>query len=696
MSSTVSVRPRWLWIAILVAWSLAFPGHAQPTEPVFLGVALDAVSAESNFDGSFAVTYAILVANLGNTELTSIGLQNDLLAAFPQPAEFEVLEVSSETAGVMDSFDGLDQQAMLAGTDALGPGDTFAVTLVIQVTPNVGEGTYRNTVLATATSVSGETVSDASQDGTEPDPDGDSDATNNNEPTAIALSTAPVIGVAKELVSISDSSEGIRTVEFVVHVGNYGNVPLLDVQIREDLIAAFPNPVTTEVDRVRSTDFVLNPDFNGTTDQDLLAGVDRLNPGERGSLSLTLLVTPNGGGSWFRNRCFASAHGLGDDVAFDLSEDGDDPDPDGDGDPTNNNLFTELFFAEMTAGGYMETTTVFSPDPFSIEIESIVLNAFLEINGFKSQLDARLTQTTFDVLTIGNSLTLGEIPLTSTLVLNPSLVEFVSWQAGASLEWGGVGFSEILFLTTPPESSYNQVSVRGNPGDFNLEATVKLGVCPLEFWESSICGDWVWPSCDVPLSACLTFTDAVGFDALTVSAAGIPVFTDIVSFDSTLDASLEYSTEEKILSPNLKVTADWGICPEITLLGEIVLTSGTLGIDGFSIYGIEAEVPVGPVTFFVGDSLVDAKNSAITGKADYFEVIGIESPLASCCGTPGQFTLATYFERPPAPSGGLLGIGLIEGLFESQFSDHFAVSVVAQYRPVAPAWWFSVSMRVLW
>ena len=667
----------------------------EPSRDV-LGLAASLESVESNYDGSFIVTFTLLTANLGQRPLASLQLASSLQEAFPEPASVEIVDIHSDQLTLAEAFDGIEFVELLDGSDNLDAGESRSLTLVLRVTPGQPESEYAFSAKAQAKTLEGGEIVDLSQDGTLWDPDLDDDPTNNDLPTRVFLSTVAIIGVAKNLDSVSDAVHGERIVIYTMTVKNYGAVTVREIQIRDDLRAAFPAPADVRVVRIRSTDFVTNPAYDGLLDPFLLEGVDRLNPGEQGSVTLEIGVTTHASGFWFRNHVFATAHGLGESTASDLSQDGLDPDPDGDGNPTPDQDPTEVFLAETEMGGFFETTMVFSPDPFSIEIDAITLNTFFAVNGFKAQLDAKLTQTTFDQLSVSVALPLWPTPLNSTLVFNPSLLTFVSWQTSTSFELAGIEISDTLFVTTPQSSSYNLFEASGNAGDLSLRAGAKFGICPFEFWEASVCADWTWPNCSIPISACVAFTDAVGFDAITVSASGIPVFTDVFSFDGTLDVSLEYSTEEKTISPNLTVQPDWIVCPEITLLGEVGLPAGTLGIESFSIYGITVEAQVGPVTFFLGDSFVDSKNSAATGKSEYFEVIGLETPLASCCGTPGSFTLATYFERPPAPSGGLLGIGLIEAELESQFGEHVSFSLLAQYRPVAPVWGFTASMRVLW
>ncbi|MCX6091858.1 MAG: hypothetical protein NTX23_03175 [Candidatus Bipolaricaulota bacterium] len=55
-----------------------------------------------------------------------------------------------------------------------------------------------------------------------------------------------------------------------------------------------------------------------------------------------------------------------------------------------------------------------------------------------------------------------------------------------------------------------------------------------------------------------------------------------------------------------------------------------------------------------------------------------------------------YFERSPAPSGGLFGVGLLEGLAEFQISPNVAAAFTVEFRPTSPCWTLTVRLRALW
>ena len=135
-------------------------------------------------------------------------------------------------------------------TNLLAAGQTLAVgqTKLIQVTVTVNNAntatTYNNQAVATGTSPLspvGAVVSDPSDNGVDPDPDGDRNANEpgENDPTPVRFSERPAIGVVKKLVSSTSGAGGIYTVVYDIQVKNLGTVALSNVQVTDNLAATF-------------------------------------------------------------------------------------------------------------------------------------------------------------------------------------------------------------------------------------------------------------------------------------------------------------------------------------------------------------------------------------------------------------------------------------------------------------------------
>ena len=154
----------------------------------------------------------------------------------------------------------------------------------------------------------------------------------------------PSIGLAKEVISVTEVTPSEYLVLFQMTVTNFGNVALSDIQVLALLADAFAEAESFAVDSLTSGDFTVNAGFDGDGDPNLLAGSDTLEIGATGFIELGVLVVPGANpGPYF---CSSTATGTspGDVVVSDVSQEGGDPDPDGSGDPTNDEEPTVVQF----------------------------------------------------------------------------------------------------------------------------------------------------------------------------------------------------------------------------------------------------------------------------------------------------------------------------------------------------------------
>ncbi len=170
----------------------------------------------------------------------------------------------------------------------------------------------------------------------------------------ISISKAPLIGIAKlaETPTKVEGKPGVWLVTYQILIKNYGNIPLTDIQITDNLTNAFVDNPSVEpatsflVTGVESDDFVVNwPGYTGVDDahSNLLKDLASLAVGDQGTLNVTLELTPASQGP-FPNTAKVTAKGNGQDVE-DLSTVGIDPDPDKNGDPTDNSTTTGTNFS---------------------------------------------------------------------------------------------------------------------------------------------------------------------------------------------------------------------------------------------------------------------------------------------------------------------------------------------------------------
>ena len=261
------------------------------------------------------------------------------------------------TINTTDPYNGVGNNNLLQGTNNLAVNDftTIAFTVRINIdsdgaggTP-AGPGSYTNTATATGDSPSGTPVEDDSQNGPNPDPDGDDDPTNNDDPTPVNITEDPILGVAKDVGTVTDNGDGTYNVPYIIRVQNYGNVELSNVQVTDDLTNTFVNPTAPQPifnvigGSIASPTLTVNAGFNGTGDNNLLDGSDTLAVGATATITFTVRVEPNIAQGIYDNQAFGAGDSPGGTTVTDTSQDGNDPDDNstdpavnGDGDPSNN------------------------------------------------------------------------------------------------------------------------------------------------------------------------------------------------------------------------------------------------------------------------------------------------------------------------------------------------------------------------
>ncbi|MBN8703009.1 MAG: gliding motility-associated C-terminal domain-containing protein [Bacteroidetes bacterium] len=304
-------------------------GNGNPSDsledtptPIFLsnpvlGVAKTVVSAVLQSNHSYSVTYSIIVENLGNVNLSSVQVVDSLSNTFGAPATYTVTSVAATGSLVANSlFNGsTNDTLLLASVSSIPAGGLDTITLVLQVSPNGFFGPFYNSAIASGVGVgvnnSVVSTTDVSDNGTDPDPNGNNNPRDVNEDDSTPLIFAPssVIGVAKAVSSPTLQSNGNYLATYNVVVVNYGNDTLTSVQVVDNLSTTFPLPTTfTVVTPPTSTGFLtVDNTFDGSTNTNLLiAGSSILVSGAVDTISFAIEITGNGPAGPFNNTAFAS------------------------------------------------------------------------------------------------------------------------------------------------------------------------------------------------------------------------------------------------------------------------------------------------------------------------------------------------------------------------------------------------------
>lgn len=144
-----------------------------------------------------------------------------------------------------------------------------------------------------------------------------------------------------------NNRNGTETVQFTVTITNTSTQPLSDLQAIIDLVRTFSGVQGFVVLSVDSSDFVINPAFNGTDLQNLLGTGNILNPGATGRISFRVQVTPG----FNTGPYFASVTVRGTDpngvVVSDISTDGTIADANGNGTTSDDITPTPIQFTGL-------------------------------------------------------------------------------------------------------------------------------------------------------------------------------------------------------------------------------------------------------------------------------------------------------------------------------------------------------------
>jgi uncharacterized repeat protein (TIGR01451 family) len=346
-------------------------------DPVAIGTSKQVTNVVDNGNGTYTITYQVVVENMGGVELRNVQLTEDLSTTFTAPATFNVTDirlVGTTRAGapapdVNTGFTGTGANTnLLDGVGTLLPreldlnnnqtaaGGTATVQFDVLVTPNGNLGPFNNQVQASGTSPNGQTVTDDSVDGADPDPNGDGSAIESS-PTPVTLVTAPRIGVSKGVASIAFEptgafGAGTARATYDIVVRNLGGEALNNVQMVENLNTTFGagnfavnNLTRTAGVATVAPNFPGVGSFNGDTNQNLLAAGGTLAIGAEATFQLVVDINTASGtlpAQPFQNQVTAAGVGAtSGGNTTDLSNDvgsvpaGTDPiDPNGDGNPS--------------------------------------------------------------------------------------------------------------------------------------------------------------------------------------------------------------------------------------------------------------------------------------------------------------------------------------------------------------------------
>ncbi len=241
-----------------------------------VGIAKDlSGSVTTNADGSFTATFDLVVENLSLEPLINIAVTDPLAGANPafgslvSPGDpvndplangtYAITAAPSGSCGGTNAgFDGAGDTLVASGF-GLPVAGSCALAFSIRVQPvNPVPAGYENQAVVDAvgqasgqTSATNPQLTDLSDDGTNPDPDGDGQANEagENDPTPLAPGIAPAIALIKtsSTAGLSSPPVELEEITYAFEVVNTGNVTLTGITLTDILpgIALSGGPIAS-------------------------------------------------------------------------------------------------------------------------------------------------------------------------------------------------------------------------------------------------------------------------------------------------------------------------------------------------------------------------------------------------------------------------------------------------------------------
>lgn len=423
--------------------AIALPSNTAATGYLFaevpqarIGIAKQLLASPSiNADGSFNVNFRLFVRNLGLEALNNIAVTDPLAGPAPRfgthatlanPATDPLLNghytllaaPSGSCVGLNPGFNGAADTTVASGF-ALAAGATCEINLSLRVRgttplppvlPSGGRYENQATVVGTG-ALSGQSfptqpqLQDLSDNGSNPDPNGNGRANdaNENDPTPVNPVFNSAIGIAKEISpGVSVQSDGSIVVPIRLLVRNVGNESLSNVAVTDPLASADGGQFGVFVSggalvTLASGQYTLEtaPAFVGLcTNGTLTAGfsgevgglevarISGMEPAASCTMGFTYRFMPRAV-TIYTNQARAAGTGIFSGASVtDLSDSGNNPDPNGNGNASEatENDPTPVPYPRVAIAKRVNTThTANGDDTFTVPFQMVVRNTGGEV-----------------------------------------------------------------------------------------------------------------------------------------------------------------------------------------------------------------------------------------------------------------------------------------------------------------------------
>lgn len=342
--------------------------------------------------------------------------------------------------------------------------------------------------------------------------------------------------------------------------------------------------------------------------------------------------------------------------------------------------------------GKWSTTIVYQwPQTPSVKSVTTALATLYRVGSVNVRANATWSDADWSALSFSADFPLADnATVQSSLAFDPAGAAFRHWQTVTRFALFGLNLNHTVHVPQSPSALYQSLVVRGRLEDLSFTSMTKLTGRCLCFDEEVLTTQWVWPGCDLRVDTRLRI-DQDGFDHFSVKIDDFPLLDlEEVGFGIYVDLETKFSVESKVLTPTFACRA--GAIGCLRMFCEVTTDGGF--VHGISVYGIglQTSFPAG-IEVSMATSLVEARNAAVTGYFDYFEVYRLSGRTAPCCGAPGLWQIATYFQHD---SSELFDWGMTTLRLETALTEQVRLASKLAIRAAAPKLEWSLSWTARW